>query len=167
MLSYLLSPPTNMPSAVFFLAGPSSVLSSLNLGNGWPHPGSVLELSSGPRGQRIPHRSMWSPTEDRVGDSVSEGQRMPSPKMDLNLAFFRASRAEFLNDAMGEWWGGGGKETYMSLILLVVCLLHSPDYVVEMKGGTECPALTEHHTTSILLWPVYISILQSCPRTHL
>lgn len=165
MLSHLLPPPTNMPSAVFFLAGTSSVLSSPSLGNGWPHPGSVLELSSGYMGRESPIGALWSPIENRVGDSLSEGQRMPSPKMILNPASFRASAAEFLNDAMGEWWGKKG-DIY-ELDSSVVCLLHSPDDALEMRGGAKHLALTAHHTIFILLWRVYISTLQSCPGPHL
>lgn len=117
-------------------------------------------------GKEYPIGALWSPIEDRVGDSLSEGQRMSLPKMGLNSASFRASTADILSNAVRELWGWGEGDIN-ELDSNVVCLLHSIDYVLEMRGGAERPALTAHHTTSILFWPVYISTLQSCSGPHL
>lgn len=74
MLSHCLSPITNMPSALLFLAGLSSALGSPDLGIGWPHLGSVLKLSSGPCGDSSPPtpRSIVVSHSGQSGDGLSE-----------------------------------------------------------------------------------------------
>lgn len=61
----------------------------------------------------------------------------------------------------------GGKGDTHDFDSSVMCPLHSPDYVHEKRHGGELLAFIAYHTTSTLLWPVYIPSLQSCPGPHL